>query len=186
MQDCITIREIYFWSLCSIASSCIINKMFLTSDQVSNTKFLYMIFVKAGSRLPKTSQKSNCRLLHRPPYWVLLSDLGFMLVIPFAIVISRLRPDILLYPTSTKTVIILELTCPCEGNMRWCAPKFGKFESLCSVFVQQLKQTAASYISVLWSRSSRILCFLHKIMFMRLGVAKNGQWSYFHPISLLI
>ena len=139
MQDCITTREIYFWSWCSVASSCIINKKFLTSDQVSNTKFSYMIFVKAGSRLPKTSQKSNCRLLHGPPDWVLLSDLGFTLVIPSAIVISQLRPDILLYSTSTKTVIILEITCPCEGNMKWCAPKFGKFDPLFSAFVQQLK-----------------------------------------------
>ena len=47
--------------------------------------------------------------------------------------ISQLRPDILLYSTSTKTVIILELTCPCEQNIEsWQATKFGKYDPLSS------------------------------------------------------
>ena len=43
-------------------------------------------------------------------------------------------PDILLYSTTAKTVIILELTCPCEEKMEsWHATtKFGKYDPLCS------------------------------------------------------
>ena len=39
------------------------------------------------------------------------------MVIPSFISVSRLRPDVVLYSLSTKTVIILELTCLCEENM---------------------------------------------------------------------
>ena len=92
-------------------------KSFLTLHQVSKTKFSYIKFVKAGSRLPKTSKKNNCGLLHTAPDWDLLSDLEFALVIPPTIAIWQLRPDIHLYSTSTKTVKVLELICPCEKNM---------------------------------------------------------------------
>ena len=59
MQGCIATRKIYFSSWCSIASSCISINSFLTSYQVSNTNFSYVKFVKAGSRLPKTSKKTT-------------------------------------------------------------------------------------------------------------------------------
>ena len=59
MQGCIGTRKIYFSSWCSIASSCISINSFLTSYQVSNTNFSYVKFVKAGSRLPKTSKKTT-------------------------------------------------------------------------------------------------------------------------------
>ena len=62
-----------------------------------------------------------------------MSALQSTLVIPSAIAISQLRPDILLYSTSTKIVIILKLTCPCEENVEsWHASKFGKYDPLCS------------------------------------------------------
>ena len=108
-------------------------KSFLTSHQISKTKFSYIKFVKAGSRLPQTSKKNNCGLLHTAPDWVLLSDLESTLVIPPTIAISQLRPDVLLYSTSTKTVTILELTCPCEENMEsWHATKFRQYDPLFS------------------------------------------------------
>ena len=78
-------------------------KILLTSYQVSKTKFSYIKFVKAGLRLPISSKNNNCGLLHTAPDWVLLSDGECTLVIPPAIAISQLRPDILLYSTSTKT-----------------------------------------------------------------------------------
>ena len=34
-------------------------KSFSTLSQISKTKFLYMKFVKAGARLPKTSKENN-------------------------------------------------------------------------------------------------------------------------------
>ena len=76
---------------------------------------------------------NSCGLLHTVPSWVLLSDLESALVIPPAITISQLRPDILLYSTSTKTVIILELISPCQENLEsWYPTKFGKYDPLCS------------------------------------------------------
>ena len=61
-----------------------------------------------------------------------MSDLESTQVIPPAIVISQLRPDILFYSTTTKVVIILEITCLYEENMEsWHAIKFGKYDPLC-------------------------------------------------------
>ena len=108
-------------------------KGFLTLYQVSKTNFSFMKFVKAGARLPNTSKKNNCGLLHSAPDWVLLSDLESTLVVRPAIPISQLRSDILLYSTTKKTVIILELTYPCEENMESLhAAKFEKYDSFCS------------------------------------------------------
>ena len=83
------------------------------------------------SKLPKSSkkqqqqqQKKNCGLLHTALDWILLSDLESTLVIPPAISISQLKRNILLYSTSTKTVIILELICLCVENIEsWHATK---------------------------------------------------------------
>ena len=89
--------------------------------QVSNTNVSYIKFVKAGSRLPKTYKKTTADfyIVHQTG-----SDLESTLVIPPAIAILQLRPDILLYSTTTKTVIIVEFTCPCEENMEsWHATK---------------------------------------------------------------
>ena len=89
--------------------------------------------MKAGSRLPKTYKKTTADFYIVQPDWVLLSDLESTLVIPPEIAILQLRPDILLYSTTTKTVIIVELTCSCEENMEsWHATKFGKYGHLCS------------------------------------------------------
>ena len=50
-----------------------------------------------------------------------------MLEIPSRIAISQLRPGIVLYYISTKAVILLELTCPCEKNIEvWLNKKFEK------------------------------------------------------------
>ena len=70
-------------------------------------------------------------MLHLTADWKLLSDLGDKLVFPSFIAITRLRPDIVLFSTSIKTVIILELTCPCEENMEeWHQKKFFKYDPL--------------------------------------------------------
>ena len=142
MQGCIKTRKIYFSSWCSIASSCIVKKsFFLASYQVSNTTFSYIKFVKAGSRLPKTSKK-YLRIDTKSTKL----DLESALVIPPVMTISQVRSDLLFYSTTTKTVIGLDLPCPCEESMElWHATKFGKSDPL-----QQLKQMAGSYISLLW------------------------------------
>ena len=55
-----------------------------------------------------------------------------MLVVPVFMAVSTLRPDILLLLRSTKKVIIVELTCPCEENMsQWHEEKSQKYYQLC-------------------------------------------------------
>ena len=48
--------------------------------------------------------------------WKFLSDLGKRLVFPAHIVVTSLRPDIVIYSDEAKTVIMIELTCPSEEN----------------------------------------------------------------------
>ena len=52
-------------------------KSFLTSCQVSNNKFSYIKFVKAGSRLPKTSKKAtaDCYIVHQTGFFCLILSL---------------------------------------------------------------------------------------------------------------
>ena len=55
-----------------------------------------------------------------------------MLVVPVFLAVSTLCPDILLFSRSTKKVIIIELTCPCEENMsQWHEEKSQKYYPLC-------------------------------------------------------
>ena len=67
-------------------------------------------FVKAGAKLSKYMKKLHSELLHLTADCKLLSDLGDKLVFPF-IALTHLRLYIVLFSTSIKTVIILELTC---------------------------------------------------------------------------
>ena len=67
---------------------------------------------------PKTApRKGFLGVLHSASDWNLKFDLDGMLVVPVFLAVSTLRPDLLLFSRSTKKVIIIELTCPCEENM---------------------------------------------------------------------
>ena len=51
-----------------------------------------------------------------------------MLVVPLFLTVSTYHPDILLFSMSNKKVIIIELSCPCEENMRqWHEEKSQKY-----------------------------------------------------------
>ena len=90
-----------------------------------------MEFVKAGAKFSKYTKRKHSRLLHLTADWKLLSDLGYKLVFTSFIAITCLRPDIVLFSASTRTVIILELTCPCDENMEeWHQKKFFKYDPL--------------------------------------------------------
>ena len=53
-----------------------------------------------------------------------------MLVLPVFLMVSTLLPDILLFLMSNKTMIIIELTCPCEENMsQWHEEKVSEIPS---------------------------------------------------------
>ena len=87
--------------------------------------------MKTGSK-PQHYIKKIVHLLHCASYWILQSDHpDNKLVIPSFIAVSQLRPDIVIYSISTKTFILLELTCPCEKNMEVRhSKKFEKYHHL--------------------------------------------------------
>ena len=92
----------------------------------------YIKFVKADEKIKKR-RTNHTGLLNLAPDWKLLSNLNTKLVFPSFIAITTLRPDMVLYSISTKTVFIVELLCPCEENMEeWYRVKFEKYEPLTS------------------------------------------------------
>ena len=74
-------------------------------------------FVPEGYKKSSKVKKSSIGILHYASDWQVLSDLGTTLVVPPYLAVTRLRPDILIISKSTRSVIVLELTCPCEENM---------------------------------------------------------------------
>ena len=106
---------------------------FLSNYKVSNIQPTSIKFVKAGDKAKKSNKKRSLGLLHAAPDWKLLCDLDSKLVFPSFIAVTVLCPDIVLYSVVEKTVILIELTCPCEENMeQWHQTKYDKYEPLSS------------------------------------------------------
>ena len=104
-------------------------KSFLSSPAESKPPSKFIKFVKQGT-IPKKTRKVPFGILHEASDWVLLTDLDNLVIPPF-IAVSSLRPDIFLFFVSTKRVVIIELTCPCEENMEnWHYTKFHKYDPL--------------------------------------------------------
>jgi hypothetical protein len=78
-------------------------------------------FVGAGAKCAKQSKKQPYErehLLWSASDWKLLIDFTHQpIVFPPIICPTLQRPDIVIYSTSTKTVIWAELTCPAEENI---------------------------------------------------------------------
>ena len=77
-------------------------------------------FVKAGVRgkdLPKRQYQSGMGILTEARDWVLLADVNGQLKFPSMVATTRLRPDLIIYSTSTKRIVWWELTCPCEERI---------------------------------------------------------------------
>ena len=111
----------------------VILKNFLSSYKPSKSSVInFTNFVREGKK-PKTApRKGFLGVLHSASDWNLEFDLDEMLVVPVFLAVSTLRPDILLFSRSTKKVIIIELTCPCEGNMsQWHEEKSQIYYPLC-------------------------------------------------------
>ena len=77
-------------------------------------------FVKAGQTARKKTNMKNTEhsvgLLNRATDWELRVDLDKRLVFPFEIE-TRLRPDMILFSSTTKLLIIIELTVPWESRI---------------------------------------------------------------------
>ena len=77
------------------------------------------------------SYRSLVGLLQFTPDWKSQFDLNNKLVILWFIAVNQLRPDAVLFSLSTKTVIILKVTCACEENMEeWDNKKYEKYHPL--------------------------------------------------------
>ena len=104
---------------------------FLSSYKVKGSKDENIKFVKAGTVITRKMKSSFSGLLNLAPDWIVQSDLVDKLVVPPFLAITKLRPDLLIYSFSTKTCIILELTCCCEENFeQWHEKKFHKYDPL--------------------------------------------------------
>ena len=75
-------------------------------------------FVKEGESKPETTRKGNNGLLNSANDWVVETDLGKRLQFPEEIVETSQRPDMLIKSKLTKTIIIIELTCPSEEKIQ--------------------------------------------------------------------
>ena len=71
-------------------------------------------FVREGQKPPNRPTNVRAGILQAANDWVLRVDLDNMLKIPAEIVVSTLRPDMLLYSVSIRKVLLIELTVPWE------------------------------------------------------------------------
>ena len=89
-----------------------------------NIKEVVPISVKSSIKFVKKGIKVPCKMspsvgvLHHASDWVLLADLNSNY--SFAVYTSFIqqRPDITNFSNSLRKVILIELTCPCEENMK--------------------------------------------------------------------
>ena len=77
-------------------------------------------FVSAGAKvkgIPRCHHRSGMGILTEARDWVLLADVNGQLKFPSEVVTTRLRPDLIIYSTSTKRIVWWELTCPSEERI---------------------------------------------------------------------
>ena len=111
----------------------VVLKNFLSLYKSNKSSVINFInFIREG-KIPKTSpRKGFIGVFHSASDWNLEFDLDGMLLVPVFLAVSTLRPDILPFLRSTKKVIIIELTCPCEENMsQWHEQISQKYFPLC-------------------------------------------------------
>ena len=86
--------------------------------------------IKYNSKKKKSIIQSLI-ILHLSNVWKMVADLTESYMFPGHIAVSALHPDIVIYSNTSKRVIIVELTCPCEENMEsWHSTKLLKYSGL--------------------------------------------------------
>ena len=105
--------------------------MFLKHVLWSCNRVGQKLLLKAAAKLPKYTKKVTFWTV-TPYCWLKVTKWSrWQAVFSSFISIIHLRPDTLLFSISMKTVIILELTCPCKENMEnRIQKKFFKYDSL--------------------------------------------------------
>ena len=76
-----------------------------------------IVFVKEGTSLPKSQSKGQKKLMSTAADWKLEVDLNKKLVFPREIVMTNLRPDIVLSCQKAKTVVMIEPTVIREDHI---------------------------------------------------------------------
>ena len=89
-------------------------------------------FVKQGKKVSSSKKKPHVGILHESSDWKLSVDFDSSLVFPSFIAITASRPDIVIFSVLEKTVILIELTSPCEENVEdRHFDKIARYEALC-------------------------------------------------------
>ena len=87
-------------------------------------------FVQAGECPPSACKINSC-LLSTAQDWQWGVDIGNPLKVPEQIATTTLRPDLILWSTETKQVLLIELTVPWEENIEVaCERKLEKYQEL--------------------------------------------------------
>ena len=67
-------------------------------------------------------------ILHHACDWIILADLNKTHCFPVHIAFNQLRPNITIFSNSLRKVILIEITCPGEENMKsWQGTKINKY-----------------------------------------------------------
>ena len=89
----------------------------------TKVKARYIQFVRTGQRLPAPSHITQRKplvsqaILLQANDWTFLYELEGQLQFPIEPAVTSLRPDVVLFSRSSKTVALLELTVPQEDNL---------------------------------------------------------------------
>ena len=104
---------------------------------ILNIKQVVPIYPKSSIKFLKRETKVSCKrnspvgIFHQASDWVLLADLDGNYCFPIHISFTQLRPNITIFSSVLRKVIIVELTCPCEENMEpWHSTKINKYLAL--------------------------------------------------------
>ena len=109
-----------------------LSKFLSSMSPVKACLSLSSYFVKQGKRLFFSKKKPHVGILQESSDWKLSVDFDLGLVFPSFIAITSSRPDIVIYSVLKKTVILIDLTSPCEENFEDCHfDKIARYEALC-------------------------------------------------------
>ena len=116
-----------------LKSICHSIQSFINTSRSSKTPSRSISFVKAGCS-SSSSSRNSFGILSLASDWILVADIDRQLKFPAHIASTSLRPDIVIFSSSKRIVIIIELTCPSEENISyWNAEKTSKYRFLVSL-----------------------------------------------------
>ena len=110
-----------------------LNSLISEEIKVRSPQLQQMDFVREGTAIGrlKKPKPSNKGLLFEANDWQLQLDLDSKVVFPQELVVTNLRPDVILMSMSRKIIVLLELTVPWEERVSLSHEiKFGKYEHL--------------------------------------------------------